>query len=268
MQPVATLPMYDWPEIGAATDRFWRAVRGQLTLRGFEVADHLARHRSADSVLRDPGLVFGQTCGLPMATHYRDQLQPILAPDYDVPGAGEGRYQSMIVTWKNSGIDSLAAARGACVAINDADSQSGHNALRLSLARTGLADPSFAAVIVTGGHRASMRAVARQQADLAAIDPVCLALAERHDPAVIRNLTVIGRSPSAPILPFVVPRNMIAERAALVALAVETVLDDPDLTPTMASLFLRGARRTCLAAYDEILQQKAEADAAGVPYFC
>jgi ABC-type phosphate/phosphonate transport system substrate-binding protein len=63
----------------------------------------------------------------------------------------------------------------------------------LSLARDLGGDPGVlaGAVIETGGHRASIRAVAEGRADLTAIDCRSWALALRHEPCA-QDLVVVG----------------------------------------------------------------------------
>ncbi|MDP2734302.1 MAG: hypothetical protein Q8O63_14555, partial [Hoeflea sp.] len=46
MTGAASLPMYDWPEIRAATDAVWAAIRSELSQRGIDAPARL--DRSAD----------------------------------------------------------------------------------------------------------------------------------------------------------------------------------------------------------------------------
>ncbi|HHX89588.1 MAG TPA: PhnD/SsuA/transferrin family substrate-binding protein, partial [Paracoccus sp.] len=77
-------------------------------------------------------------------------------------------------------------------------------------------DPAAGAagVMMTGGHRASVLAVAAGRADLAAIDCRAWALAQRHEPCA-RSLVVLGWTAARPGLPYVTgPRTApaLAER--------------------------------------------------------
>ncbi len=67
--------------------------------------------------------------------------------------------------------------------INGRDSQSGYSALRAIVAPYAGGGRMFSDVSVSGSHRASLRAVAEGRADVATIDAVCWAMAERHEPA-------------------------------------------------------------------------------------
>ena len=64
-------------------------------------------------------------------------------------------------------------------------------------------DPRRPEWIETGSHRASVRAVAEEKADVAAIDAVCWALALRYEPEAVSRLKVIGQTPLRPGLPFI-----------------------------------------------------------------
>ena len=138
---------------------------------------------------------------------------------------------------KLSGFTGLGCLAGARLAVNDFRSYSGCIGLRAAVAEmlqlgahgassTGIADPGRVhrvnffdpQVLVTGGHRASVAAVLRGEADCASIDCVTWALLEAEhfeasdgssaapsgamDMAALR---VVGETPSAPAPPFVVP---------------------------------------------------------------
>src|SRR5208337_3099340 len=63
--PIAALPMYDFPEIAAANDALWAAIAAGLKARGVGAPARLTRGEDIAALWRDPGLVFGQTCGYP-----------------------------------------------------------------------------------------------------------------------------------------------------------------------------------------------------------
>ena len=55
--PVAVLPMYDWPEVRAVTDRLWRAIHQELEARGITAPAELARPTDLRAAWTDPALV-------------------------------------------------------------------------------------------------------------------------------------------------------------------------------------------------------------------
>ena len=66
--PIAVLPMYDFPWTAAANDALWTAMAAWLIEAGVEAPKALTRGPDLDAQWRDPGLVFGQTCGYPYVT--------------------------------------------------------------------------------------------------------------------------------------------------------------------------------------------------------
>ncbi|HTJ90442.1 MAG TPA: PhnD/SsuA/transferrin family substrate-binding protein [Acidocella sp.] len=82
----------------------------------------------------------------------------------------------------------LTELRGGICAINAIDSHSGMNVLRAELASCSPPTPFFAEVRVTGGHAASLAAIQKGEADVAAIDCVTFALLARWRPDAVSGL--------------------------------------------------------------------------------
>ncbi|HVL22070.1 MAG TPA: hypothetical protein VM422_14005 [Amaricoccus sp.] len=97
MSAVAALPMYDWPEVAAATDGFWAAVRDRLRAEGVAAPEALERDRGLAEVWTDPGLVLGQACGLPLVRTLAGRVAVVGALDYGLPGCPAGWYRSAVV---------------------------------------------------------------------------------------------------------------------------------------------------------------------------
>jgi hypothetical protein len=202
VKPVASLPMYDWPEVRAAHQALWTAIAERLRALGIAAPPSLDRSRACDSVWRDAGLVLSQTCGFPFSTRLRGIVRLIGTPIYDVPGCDGAYYSSMIVTRRGERAERLADMKGKRFAYNAADSLSGYLVLRAAMKDANV-DPDTASWVETGAHRASVRAVAEDFADVAAIDAVCWTLALRYEPDAASRLKVIGKTPLRPGLPFV-----------------------------------------------------------------
>lgn len=158
-----------------------------------------------ETTLRDPALLLGHTCGYPLMTRYAGLLEPVAAPVFDADGCDGLFYSSHFIVAADSELDSLAACRGRVVAINGYDSNSGMNVLRHAIAPLARGGRFFARVEPTGGHAASVAAVADGRADLAAIDCVTLALLADAEPDLFDRVRVIGSSARSAGLPFVVP---------------------------------------------------------------
>lgn len=226
---VATLPMYDWPQVAGATDALYAGIRDSLRARGLCAPDGLTREDSLWAQWESPGLVFGQTCGMPFRTVLHDKVALIGTPDYALPDASPGHYYSVFVARKGEG-GSVEAFIDRTLAFNGQDSQSGWAAPQNHAAALGL--PPFTHTLHTGAHRLSARAVAEGRADIAAIDAVTWRFFQRFEPALADRLTVIGRTDPTPGLPYICApaRNLAATRAAVAeAVAVLSPDDRADL---------------------------------------
>ena len=211
---IAGLPMYDWPEVRSAMDGFWTDIAVGLAGAGLDVPSALTRDKPARELWQDPDLILGQTCGLPFVSGLCGEAEVFARPDFGVDGADGGDYSSALVCRRGEET-SLANFHGRVAAINEYGSQSGCNALADSV---GTAD-FFSAVRVTGAHRDSALAVARGDADIAAIDAVAWDLFKRFEAQAAIRLDVIGWTRTMPALPYIVGSRH-THRAALLRSAV------------------------------------------------
>jgi ABC-type phosphate/phosphonate transport system substrate-binding protein len=238
---IADLSMYDWPGIRAETDAFWAEVARRLREVGIEAPAALARNPDVAASWRDPDLLLGQTCGMPFVSGHCGQARIVARPDYGLPGAEGGFYQSMIVARVDDadveaatnmgGPGAVLAQRGRCVAVNEWASFSGHVALRAYLARLcdgAVRDAFFGTYVISGSHLGSARMVARGVADIAAIDAVGWAMLQTHEPQTAARLTVLDMTAPAPALPFITaPRFATLRRALAAALAAAAEVSPP-----------------------------------------
>ncbi len=95
---------------------------------------------------------------------------------------------------------------GLRLAYNVADSMSGYLAIERDLMAEGLSLDIFSQRIVSGGHRNSIRMVARGDADVAAVDCKTWALALQHE-TVAKGLEVVGWTTKRKGLPFITARR-------------------------------------------------------------
>lgn len=199
--PFATLPMYDWPEVRPAVDRVWAAIRAGLEAEGLPAPRSLSRPDDLYAAWADDDLLVGQTCGFPLVQTL-STVEVIGAFDHRLPDTPAGWYHSAIVVAADDDVSDLDQLRGATVAVNGADSQSGHAVWRHELHARDLTGPFFADVLVSGGHRHSIRAVAEGRARAAAIDALSLHLAESHEPSA-EGVRVLARTDPTPGLPLI-----------------------------------------------------------------
>ncbi len=219
MSALATLPMYDWRERHGQVDQFYALLRARVP----QLPAALTRPETAQdlhALWRDAALLLGQTCWGPMQAGLAAHVHVLAQPLYDdVPGGKGVCYRSAIVMRGGRACpppahDAAALPEGltgARPAINALESMSGFIAMAQDM---GVPDLESHALI-TGSHRASIRAVAEGAADFAAIDCRSWALAQAHEPAA-RGLTVAGWTALRPGLPYITARaTPLALRCAL-----------------------------------------------------
>ncbi|NTF34829.1 PhnD/SsuA/transferrin family substrate-binding protein [Rhizobium skierniewicense] len=163
---------------------------------------------------RHPALLISATCWGPMELGLQDHVQVIGQSRYDDVAGGAGIfYSSAIIARRENGSRVSAPQtgepvlpfnvfRGQKLAFNDHHSMSGYLALKRDLEAIGESLDLFSALIETGAHRASVLAVARGDADFAAIDCRSWMLAERYELAA-RDLHIVGWTGQRKGLPYI-----------------------------------------------------------------
>ncbi len=261
--PIAVLPMYDFPWTARANDALWASISARLNDAGVEAPRQLTRGPDLAAQWRSPGLILGQACGYPYVTALKDAVTLMAAPEYAFPGCEGAAHRSFLVCRAHDPRRALGEFRGSTAALNAHDSNTGMNLFRAAIAPIAAGAPLFGAVVVTGSHEASLKAVAEGQADLASIDCVSFALIERGRRGLVEHIAVVAESPLSPGLPFIAaarhePPTIAAAREALLA-----ALGDPDLAEARKTLGLKGVRPTSAAEYDRVVEIEREAVAAG-----
>jgi len=190
----------------------WQALFDEfrLLLDGGDQVDEKLVFDGAESVLRDPGLFFGHTCGYPLMKHLQDAVTPFCIPVFNVAGVSGNLYSSRIIVAADADISSLADCRNRIAAINSSDSNSGMNVFRHAIAKLNPTTPFFASTINSGGHLHSLTAVAEGRADVAAIDCVSFQLIEDRWPELTARVRSIGDSVKTCGLPLVLPKSNLA----------------------------------------------------------
>lgn len=261
----AALAMYDPPELHAANDALWQALRRQLARDGVEAPESLTRDVDLDEVWRDPDLLLAQTCGQPLVTRLRGIVQLVAVPRYAAPGCAGAFHRSAIVVGAGSTARRLDDLRGLRCAINDPESNSGANLLQSEIAPLAHDGRFFGQIVETGSHAASLDAVAAGRVDVAAIDCVTLAFLARHKPEVVAETRVLQWTALSAGLPLVTsggtpPATVLALQRALAAVA-----DDPALEDVRRALLITGFSTLSASVYDPILARRETARARGYP---
>ncbi|MGR3616323.1 MAG: phosphate/phosphite/phosphonate ABC transporter substrate-binding protein [Paracoccaceae bacterium] len=229
--------MYDRPETADANDRFWTLVRSHLD-KGPRTLT-----RSADfwAVWQSPDLLLSQTCGMPLRTRLHPDVTLIGTPDYGLEDCPPGYYHSVFLSRKGSNNNNLSDFHGRRFAYNEPLSQSGWAAPMTELSRSGIRP---GALLETGGHVHSARAVVEHRADFAALDALTWLQVQRYD-SFASDLVEIGRTEPTPTLPFITAKHRDpAPLLAAMELAIEGLAtDDRD------ALYLHGIIDIPMADY-------------------
>jgi len=253
MSWIANLPWYDFDELEAATDAWWRGVRRHLEDRGLRGApERLARDGDYAEQWRSPDLLLSQACGYDVLYDARDDLQVLAAPVYAAPGCEGGGYRSAILVRADSRVHDLAGLRGSICVINDRRSHSGTNALRPCVAPLSTAGRFFAQVRESHSHRGSMRMVACGEADVACVDGVVLGLCDQIGENWRSRFRVLQWTELAPAPPYVASRRLGVHLTARLRGALRAAIADPALRQVRARLLLKGCEPASLKTYESL----------------
>ncbi|MGF1551216.1 MAG: phosphate/phosphite/phosphonate ABC transporter substrate-binding protein [Paracoccaceae bacterium] len=254
--------MYDLPERRAETDALWTAIAARLDAEGVAAPGRLDRGRELAAIWTDPALLLAQTCGYPFATVLNGRVRLVATPRYRAPGCAGARYRSAVVVRAGDPARRLADCEGYRPAVNDARSQSGHQALRAALAEARI---GLGPAIGTGAHRASIEAVVAGGADLAAIDCVTFALLGDAAPGLVAGVRAIAWTSPTPGLPLVTASATDEATRAALGRALDAVAADPALAGVRAALRIVDFARPDAADYAVLAERARALDARGAP---
>ncbi len=214
--------------------------------------DHLHRHWVA------PELLLSQACGYPLVTFLDARVQVVGAMHYLAPGCHGVFNRSQVIVRENHPARSLDDLRGATVAFNGIDSQSGYNALLAMVAALGGGNTFFGDRVSTGSHQGSVLAVRDGQADVAAIDCVSLASMLRHLPDMARGVRALAQSDPYPGLPLITSIGTSATDLAAIRAALSWAVQEPSLADVRADLLLSGFEPLTRADYQICSQMRQQ----------
>jgi len=239
--PVFSLPMYDWPQVRAATDAWARGIAKHLRGHGFAEAPlEIIRQGEYQELWNAPDLLLSQSCGYPLTHQYEKTLMPVITPHYSVEGCSGPAFSSFVFVRAADNISSLLELRGRTCVYNDRISMSGMLALKLLFAPYAARGNFFGCAVESGSHVKSLEAVQRGIADVCSIDAICIGLARRYRPELLSGLAEIARSPLVPGLPYVTSAACSSDELDRLRRALAAAFDDTDLHEARRALFLSG----------------------------
>ena len=265
----ASLPMYDFPEVRAATDAWWTGLRRHLEREAVtDIPSTLLRRDDLIEQWSDPTLLLSQTCGYLLAGDLRTALQPVATPHYTVPGCSGPDYASVILLRESHPATELEDLRGGIAVYSRRYSHAGHNALRAIIAPLAGGMPFFSNVIASGSHIDSIRLLATGAGDIATVCCVIYAFVLRWRPDALVGTRAFGYTPLSPAPPYVAPAGATRQNIVQLRSALTAAMSDSSLTSVREDLYLGGLSILDRTAYDPIQGIENTAVALGYPELC
>lgn len=241
---IASLMMYQRPQLVEAHGHYWALIRKHLAEAGMDSPAEMSQDAEEFYVWKHPNLVLSQTCGMPYRMWLHDQVQLVGTPDFGLTDCTAGYYRSAIIVRADDPRTDLAAFKDGRFAYNQTFSQSGYAAPFWHLKPYGF---WFENLMQTGQHVASARAVATGQADIAAIDAVTWRNIATYEPFA-HDLRVLAWTTPTPGLPLI---TAMGRDADLIFNAVAVAIDELD-AQNKALLGIKGIVKIPKEAYLEI----------------
>lgn len=196
---IASLAMYQRPQLVGSHSRFWQLIRKNLLDSGLDCPAQLSQDAEENSVWKHPELVLSQTCGMPYRTWLYDKVELVGTPDYGLMDCPPGFYRSAIVVRRDDPREELPEFRTSTFAYNQSFSQSGYAAPFWHLESLAF---WFENRLHMEQHLESARAVAVGKADIASLDAVSWRLMSTYEPFAT-DLRVLEWTAPTPGLPLI-----------------------------------------------------------------
>ncbi len=250
---IASLPMYNFPEIRSALDDFWSGLVVHLKREGVhDVPSRLTHGLPVNKLWNDPSLFFTQCCGYDVVNQYSSLLCPIAVPHFSASGCSGSEYSSLIVVRDDNTASDVLEMKDAIAVINGPESHSGMSALRHLVASRSERGKFFSAIKISGSHIDSIEYIKEGSADVAPIDCVTYALLERYRPQSVWGLRVLGRTFTAPAPPYVIRKIGTLNFKERLWTALAKSYEDPSLRSARQRLFLKDIEQVSSNYYDKI----------------
>ena len=201
---LASLSMYDRPELKAHNQVYWSEIRRALYSRGIESPKLLTEEGTGLAFWGSPKLFLSQTCGLPYRKYLHNKVNLVGTPDCGVKGCPPGYYCSYFIVRKNDKRNSLPQFNNSVFAYNEKNSQSGFASAWNHLKSLGF---WFQNIKITGSHLRSAHSLVNGDADIAAIDAVTWRFIKKYE-AIATELRILEATDPTPGLPYITSKTL------------------------------------------------------------
>ena len=112
--PVASMPMYDLPEVRTALDEFWRGLARHFRREGLsDIPDTILHGRPVRGLWADPDIWFSQCCGYDLVSQFGSRLRPLATPHFSAPECKGADYASVVIVPDDCKADDVLEMRDA-----------------------------------------------------------------------------------------------------------------------------------------------------------
>ena len=253
---IASLPMYDLPEIRWATDEFGIGILSHFKRQGIRsVPDRLIHDIPVNQLWSDKRMIFSQCCGYDVVYGYKNRLRVIATPRFKSPECRGHDYVSFIIVHTDSQYADISEMQGTIAVINGCQSQSGMNAMMSLASEYYAGDDFFSNILTSGSHRNSLSYIKNKLADVASIDSMTYTLLERHCPDCVADTRVLGTTYPAPAPPYVTCLQTSDHTVDKMKSALLNAFEDPKLVSARKTLLLQGISISTDTEYQRIRQE-------------
>jgi len=201
---IASLMMYQRPQLIKAHFRYWALIRSELTKIGIASPNTLSQDAEEFFVWRHPDLVLSQTCGMPYRMGLHNDVHLVGTPDYGLEGCLPGYYKSAIIVRADDPRTSIDEFENAIFTYNQTISQSGYAAPYWHVKPFGF---WFRNKRHSGQHLLSARMVADAQADITSLDAVTWRNLKKYE-IFAKKLRVLDWTVATPGLPLITSKKI------------------------------------------------------------
>jgi ABC-type phosphate/phosphonate transport system substrate-binding protein len=266
MTPIASLPMYNLPEMREENAAFWSALRGILAEEGIEeLPQALAFERPPVPDRIGEEVLFSQVCGYPLENRFRGQAVRLGTPCYEATGCDGPTHCGLFVVRMGAPARDLGDLEGARFLLNSRHSNSGMNLPRRALAELAHGKPFFAEVTETGSQPGNLDRIARGEDAVTAVDCMTYAFWRRHRPELAARVRVLATTPPSPAIPFVTSAATPQATVEKLRRGLRRLAREPEFAACRAGLKLRDIVDVPDEAYRGLLDYESEAAAMGYP---
>lgn len=229
---IASLMMYQRPELAEANDNLWALIRKGLAAAGVDSPATLSQDAEEFFVWKNTDLVLSQTCGMPYRKWLHDKVVLVGTPDYGLEGCPAGYYRSAMIVRTDDTRTEISQFEDAIFAYNQTFSQSGYAAPFQHMKARGF---WFENRLEVDQHLEAARAVATGRADIASLDAVTWRNIAAFD-AFAAEVRVLEWTVPTPGLPLI---TAMGNNADVLFAAVAGAIDALD-APSKSLLGLNG----------------------------